>query len=277
VSRRIFSWVFTSAFVIAVVTGCAGRQDTPPPQADAGAASDEADAALVDALRARLGQLPCGVADLLVRLQSEQGEAVLFSLVLRLGDDGRLRLSATKANVPFGEALLGTDQRLSLWLVQDNLSASGTLPETPNDGNLPLIITSARLLASELRDGPLPAGSYRHRDASTLLGREPATGLATELTLGADGLPTAKRLLNDQGQLVLELTYSRYLSREGQESPPGIDRPSRWHLTLAGNSGEATVRLSRLLGLPQTDERLRLEIPGNATVRPLAELLDRLR
>lgn len=224
--------------------------------------------AAAEALRARLGSAPCLAASLLVRIVPPEGEGELFTLRLWSPADGRVRVLAHKLDVDFLSALVAADGSYTAVLPREQVWTRGRLG-TASD---PPLLRDLALLVAEVRHGPLPpqavvsAGTDRTLDFA-----DRATGWAARLSLGADGLPSAKLLLAADGSQQRRLGYDRWQSFEG------LLRPTVVGLTVAGDQSVCTVRLKALDAPPAiSPERMALHLPTGAVEVAPEELARRL-
>jgi len=210
------------------------------------------------ALAQRLGQARIVTASLLVRIQPAQGDSELFTLRLWAAADGAVRLRAQKLDVDFLEALVRPDGGYQAVLVRERLATSGTLGGADD----PALLRDLRLLLGELRYGPLPPAVAVAGDAAGWSWRDPL-GWDAQLTIGSDGLPTSKRLL-DAGVEVRALTYRRWQAFEE------LQRPSQ--VTLNADGDTTTIRIKSLDTPPEISaERMALRMPdGVEQVDPTA-------
>ncbi len=215
------------------------------------------------ALVQRLGQARIVTASLLVRMQPAQGDSELFTLRVWAAADGSVRLRAQKLDVDFLEALVRPDGAYQALLVRERIATSGTLGGADD----PVVLRDLRLLLSELRYGPLPPAVVVAGDATGWTWRDPL-GWDAQLTVGSDGLPTAKRLL-EAGVEVRGLTYARWQAFEE------LQRPSQ--VTLRADGDTTTIRIKSLDTPPEISaERMALRIPDGVEQVDPAEFNRRL-
>ena len=226
-------------------------------------APEQVAALAADVLRVH-GQAAAVTCDLLVRVKPAGGDAELFQLSLWCPDDGRIRLEATRLDVPFCRTLVQADGRFTAVLVQSGEVVHGTLADLAarDARGQPLglpFITYLTLLVAEARNGPLPPGvAVRGPAPDTLAFTDPASGLAAVLTVDhASHLALSKRLSDAAGAAVLTLTYGKG-ARFDQ-----LQRAGRVTLLVAGDPGEYTLRLRELRAVPSiSDEGMRFTVPA---------------
>lgn len=236
-------------WLLILIAGCcaAGCQPRPasgdPPPADAAAA-----------LRARLGRAEALHATLLLRWKPPDGEAVLFTLHLWATPDGRGHLLAQKLDVAFLEVWLDAANRFTAVLPRTGEVARGGLDALGRQA--PLLLTDLRLLMAEAREGPLATAAWAPDGDGRL--RSPGAGKGGCLVvLGADGMPTAKEVLADDGSVSRQLDYKDWRGWDG------IWRPARIGIAVAGDAGEYLLRVKTLDPLPGvSDERMAVRLPA---------------
>jgi hypothetical protein len=226
--------------LILSVVGC-GTQVRPA--ASAGAAADN--------LRQRLGMAQTVVASLLVQIVPDQGDIELFTLRLWSTADQAIRLRVLKLDVAILDALVQPDGTYEAVLVRERVATRGTLG-APDD---PQLLRDLRLLMDELRHGPIPAGVLVADGAWTWA--DP-TGWQAQLSMGPDGLPGSKVLLDGETEM-RHLVYQRWQTYEG------LQRPSQVELRAFGDPSTIRMRVKHLDD-PGTvsAERMALSVPVDA-------------
>ena len=223
-----------------LLTACgSGRADPPP---DAGA------------LRARLVSAEVVVASLLLQTQPAAGEGETFSLRLWAAADGQVRVRAQKLDGDFLEALIRADGAYEAWLPREKVATSGRL----DAADVPMLLGDLRLLLAELRHGPLPPGVVPGPGWTWS-----ADGREVALTLGVDGLPTAKTL-GRAGAEELALAYAQWKDFDGLLRPVSV----RLHQLASGD--RLAIRLKSFDTPPVISaERMALRVPdGTERVAP---------
>jgi hypothetical protein len=223
-----------------LLTACGSGRADPPPDA-AG-------------LRARLVSAEVVVASLLLQTRPAVGEGETFSLRLWAAADGRVRVRAQKLDVDFLEALIRADGAYEAWLPREQVATSGRLDAADA---LPLL-ADLRLLLAELRHGPLPPGVVPGPGWTWS-----ADGREVALTLGVDGLPTAKSL-GRAGTEELALGYAQWKHFDG------LLRPVSVTLRQIASGDTVAIRLKSLDDPPVISaERMALRVPdGVERVEP---------
>lgn len=189
-------------------------------------------------------------ASLLVQVVPEQGDAEVFTLRLWSTADRAIRVRVQKLDVAVLDALVRPDGAYEALLVRERVATAGRLGAADD----PLLLRDLRLLLSELRDGPVPAGAAPDGDGAW----DDPTGWRARLQAGADGLPALKTL-HDGAVEMRRLAYRRWQDYDG------LRRPSQVELRVHGDP--ATVRV-RVKGLDDpgaiSAERMALAIPADA-------------
>lgn len=201
-----------------------------------------------DALRQRLGMAQTVVASLLVQVVPDQGETELFTLRLWSTADQAIRLRVLKLDVSILDALVQPDGAYEAVLVRERVVTSGRLG-APDD---PQLLRDLRLLMDELRHGPIPAGVLVADGGWTW---PDPTGWQARLSMGPDGLPGGKVLLDGETEM-RRLTYQRWQAYEG------LTRPSQVELRAVGDPSTIRVRVKSLDDPGSiTAERMALSVP----------------
>ena len=240
-------------FLLLLVTAALGVAGcTPRPEAALAPAGVRAAHAVASACRAVLN----------VRVQPEGGEATTLTLHLWADQDRGLRLKVAKLDVDILDLLVAPDGTYLAWAPRSREQAAGRI----SDADTPALLTRLTLVASELTNGPLPAGiATTVKDGQLWWSQGGAT---ISLTAGLDGQATAKRIA--QPHLgVLDITYGAYQDFDG------LRRAKRLH--MIGLGLEATVVVRQLDPVPAISPAgMRVEPAADAPIIPIAVLLEHL-
>ena len=205
---------------------------------------------------------PACRAVLNVRVKPEGGEATTLTLHLWADQDQALRLKVAKLDVDILDLLVAPDGAYLAWAPRSREQAAGRI----SDADTPALLTRLTLVASELTNGPLPAGIATTAKDGQLWWSQ--GGATISLTAGLDGQATAKRIA--QPHLgVLDITYGAYQDFDG------LRRAKR--LQVIGLGLEATAVIRQLDPVPAISPAgMRVEPAADAPIIPIAVLLEHL-
>ena len=216
-------------------------------------------------------------ADLLIRVKSPDGEALLFQLSLWCPEDGRVRLKCSKLDVDFIDALVQKNGDFVLELVRSHEVVRGNLRDVhvfDKDGKAsgPPFLAYLSLLVQEAKSGPVPDHDVSKAGDGTIHAKDGATGLDVVVDVKPDDTVTSKRFFDAPGKESVRLDYNRYQAF-GQ-----LQRPARLQITVPGDASEYTVRLRQLDAVPAiSPDRMRFAPSASAKEIGLEEFLKRLR
>ncbi len=256
---------FLALVLVVIAAGCNGRAEPP-----ASALTPAAATALAAQVAAAQGRAEHLRAVLTFRVKPMAGDSLIFSVDAWLSADGRSRLDARKAGVPFLSALLAADGTLTLRNDRSGAWAQGRLAELPAEA--PPFLRDAPLLRSELLVGSLdPDRPVSPGPDATTLHQDTAAGPAI-LTIDAGNRMVAdKRLLARDGAERIRLAYGRHQDCER------LRRPTAITLAIAGDDTAYAVRFAEWSRLPGIDaERFALVPPPDCTLLNWADFLREL-
>lgn len=218
------------------------------------------------AVRARLGQAPCAVASLLIKIEPKEGEGELFTLRLWVAGDGRVRVLAHKLDVDFLSALVEADGSYVALLPREKVWTRGHLG-SPDD---PLLLRDLAVMVAEVCQGPIPPGAATAADGHWRI--RDAAGWTADLAFDpVSGKPSGKRLLAADGSEGRRLAYARWQVFDG------LDRPTAVVLNVVGDTATYAIRLKSLDAPPGISaERMALHIPEGASEIAVAEFAKRV-
>lgn len=190
------------------------------------------------------------VASLLVQIVPEQGDAEVFTLRLWSPADRSIRVRVQKLDVAILDALVRPDGAYEALLVRERTATAGRLGAADD----PLLLRDLRLLMSELRDGPVPAGVVPDAEGSW----DDPVGWRAQVELGQDALPALKVLREGRTEM-RRLAYRRWQDFET------LRRPSQVELRVHGDPATIRVRVKSLDDPGAiSPERMALVIPAEA-------------
>ncbi len=255
----------------------ADHTPTPTPVAEQTPPSVKPALAWVQELLTFHQQASTVTADLLIRVKSPDGEALLFQLSLWCPEDGRVRLKCSKLDVDFIDALVQKNGDFVLELVRSHEVVRGNLRDVhvfDKDGKVsgPPFLAYLSLLVQEAKTGPIPDHDVSKAGDGTIHAKDGATGLDVVVDVKPDDTVVAKRFFDAPGKEAVRLDYNRYQAF-GQ-----LQRPARLQITVPGDTSEYTVRLRQLDAVPAiSPDRMRFAPSASAKEIGLEEFLKRLR
>jgi hypothetical protein len=222
-------------------------------------------------------QAPTVTADLLIRVKAPDGDAILFQISLWCPEDGRIRLTCSKLDVDFIDALVQKNGDFVLELVRTKEVVRGNLRDVhvfDKDGKVigPPFLAYLALLVQEAKSGPVPDRGISKAGEGKVEAKDHVTGLTVGVEVNPDDTVKSKTFFDQPDKPTVRLDYFRYKTF-GQ-----LRRPTQMQLTVPGDPSEYTVRLRELDAVPSiSPERMRFTPSQGSTEIGLAEFLKRLR
>jgi hypothetical protein len=220
---------------------------------------------------------PTVTADLLIRVKSPNGDAILFQISLWCPEDGRIRLKCSKLDVDFIDALVQKNGDFVLELVRSKEVVRGNLRDVhvfDKNGAVtgPPFLAYLTLLVQEAKFGPVPDRNITTAKDGIIEAKDPATGLPVRVEVNPDDTVKSKRFFDAPGKESVRLDYFRYKAFDH------LQRPSQLSLVVPGDSSEYTLRLRQLDAVPAiSPDRMRFTPSQGSTEIGLEEFLKRLR